>query len=73
MLYDSCISLGSADLLQALKVGKEIEITDITDLEEAAEGMPLDVVNVYQHLKDGSLNHLDAFEKAIAREERKSQ
>lgn len=69
-LYDSCISLGSQDLLSALKVGEEIEVTDIEDLEHAAEGMPLDVVNVYQHLKDGSLNHLDAFEKAIAREDR---
>lgn len=69
-LYDSCVSIGSEGLLSALRVGEEIEITDITDLEEAAEGMPLDVVNVYEHLKDGSLNHLDAFQKAIARTEK---
>ncbi|MBU1659258.1 DUF2202 domain-containing protein [bacterium] len=67
-LYNQCIELGQVSLLEALKVGRLIEITDIDDLEKAAEGMPLDVVNTYSNLKEGSLNHLDAFEKAIARE-----
>ena len=69
-LYNSCIGLGEVSLLEALKVGKLIEVTDIEDLEHAAEGMPLDVVNVYDNLKAGSLEHLDAFKKAIARESR---
>ncbi len=67
-LYNNCIGLGSVSLLEALKVGELIELTDIDDLEEAAEGMPSDVVKVYDNLKAGSLNHLDAFQTAIARE-----
>lgn len=65
-LYNQCIELGQVSLLEALKVGRLIEVTDIDDLEKAAEGMPCDVVQVYENLKNGSLNHLDAFEKAIA-------
>ena len=66
-LYNQCIQLGQVSHLEALKVGELIEVTDIEDLEHAAEGMPSDVVNVYENLKAGSFNHLDAFEKAIAR------
>ncbi|MEN8303175.1 MAG: DUF2202 domain-containing protein [Campylobacterota bacterium] len=64
-LYDSCVELGSEGLLPALRVGEEIELTDIADLEHASEGMPRDVVNVYANLKDGSLSHLDAFRRSI--------
>ena len=67
-LYNQCIQLGEVSLMEALKVGRHIEVTDIEDLEHAAEGMPSDVVNTYENLKNGSLNHLDAFEKAIASE-----
>ncbi len=66
-LYDTCVAEGSASLLDALKVGELIEVTDIKDLEEASVGMPSDVVNVYNNLKEGSLSHLDAFRSAIAR------
>lgn len=65
-LYNSCVSQGQISRLDALKVGELIELSDIDDLEHAAEGMPSDVVNTYENLKDGSLNHLDAFRKAIA-------
>jgi hypothetical protein len=68
-LYDNCVAQGSDSLIEALKVGVFIEITDIDDLERAAVGMPNDVVNVYENLKEGSLNHLDAFETAVAREQ----
>ena len=68
-LYDSCVAQGSNSLLEALKVGVFIEITDIDDLERAVVGMPNDVVNVFENLKEGSLNHLDAFETAVAREQ----
>jgi hypothetical protein len=67
-LYNQCIELGQVSLLEALKVGQLIEVTDIDDLEKAAEGMPSDVVNTYENLKSGSLNHLAAFEAAISRE-----
>lgn len=66
-LYDTCVGVGEETLLDALKIGELIEITDIEDLEHAAEGMPSDVVSVYENLKEGSLNHLDAFQTAIAR------
>lgn len=65
-LYDSCVARGSEGLLPALRVGEELELADIADLEEASVGMPSDVVNVYAKLKNGSLNHLDAFKRAIA-------
>lgn len=64
-LYNQCIELGQASHLEALKVGRLIEVTDIEDLEHAAEGMPSDVVKVFENLKEGSLSHLDAFETAI--------
>jgi len=66
-LYDTCVAEGEKSLLDALKVGELIELTDIDDLEEAAVGMPSDVVSVYESLKEGSLSHLDAFQAAIAR------
>ena len=67
-LYDTCVAEGQKSLLDALKVGELIEITDIDDLEHASVGMPADVVNVFENLKEGSLSHLDAFTAAIARE-----
>jgi hypothetical protein len=67
-LYNQCIELGQVSLLEGLKVGQLIEVTDIDDLDKAAEGMPSDVVNTYTNLKNGSINHLAAFEAAISRE-----
>ncbi|TNF43178.1 MAG: DUF2202 domain-containing protein [Epsilonproteobacteria bacterium] len=66
-LYDTCVGEGETSLLDALKIGELIEITDIDDLEHAAEGMPEDVVSVFENLKEGSLSHLDAFQTAIER------
>ncbi len=67
-LYDTCVAKGQQSLLDALEVGELIEVTDIEDLEHAMVGMPSDVVNVFENLKEGSLNHLDAFQTAISRE-----
>jgi hypothetical protein len=66
-LYNTCVGEGEQSLLDALKIGELIEYTDIEDLEHAAEGMPEDVVSVFESLKEGSLSHLDAFQTAIAR------
>jgi len=66
-LYNNCIAAGQNTLIDALYVGVDIERTDIDDLVDAAEGMPADVVQVYDNLKAGSLNHLAAFESAIQR------
>lgn len=65
-LYDQLIIDGSVSLLDALRVGVLIEETDITDLEEASVGMPIDVVNVFENIKEGSLSHLDAFTYSIS-------
>jgi len=67
-MYDGLIASGEGSLLDALYVGKLIEETDITDLEEREEEMPSDVVNTFESLKEGSYSHLDAFNVAIARE-----
>jgi hypothetical protein len=64
-LYDTLIAQGNESELAALEVGVYVEITDIDDLEHAEIGMPTDVVNVYENLKAGSYNHLDAFNAAV--------
>ena len=64
-LYDTLVAQGSVSELASLNVGEYIELTDIDDLEHAQIGMPSDVVKVFENLKAGSLNHLDAFRKAI--------
>lgn len=66
-LYDACIEQGGKSLLDALEVGEFIGNTEINDLEHASVGMPSDVVSVYKNLKEGDLNHLNAFQAAIYR------
>ena len=65
-LYDTLVAQGSVSELAALNVGEYVELTDIDDLEHAEIGMPSDVVNTYENLKEGSLSHLAAFRDAIA-------
>ena len=69
-LYDTCVGLGEESLLDALKVGELIEVTDIHDIDHVINDfdMPDDVISVFENLKEGSYNHLDAFQTAIARE-----
>ena len=64
-LYDTLVAQGSVSELAALNVGEYVELTDIDDLEHAEIGMPSDVVNTYENLKEGSLSHLAAFRDAI--------
>ena len=64
-LYDTLVVEGAKSELDGLKVGEYIEITDIDDLEHAQIGMPADVVRVFENLKAGSYNHLDAYRSAI--------
>lgn len=66
-LYNECVARGEESLYDALKVGEEIEIHDIKDLEESAIGMPSDVYNVFMNLKEGSQNHLEAFQAALTK------
>jgi len=68
--YDNLVAQGNESLLDALGVGVFIEELDIGDLTHAIEdmGMPDNVVRVYENLREGSYNHLEAFQTAIARE-----
>ncbi len=65
-LYSTLVAQGSVSLIEGLKVGVAIEEKDIADLTEAAQGMPADVVKVFNNLKEGSYNHLAAFNNALA-------
>jgi len=61
-LYEILAGAGSVSLVDALKVGVFIEITDITDLTEGiAATSRKDIKNVYTNLRKGSQNHWDAF------------
>ena len=66
-LYDYLVIVGMDSLPAALQVGIDIEILDITDLDERAVGMPSDVVRVFGNLKEGSQNHLEAFTYALSK------
>jgi hypothetical protein len=67
-LYTKLIQDGSASLVEALKVGVLIEVTDIADLKEGiATAMRRDITKVYTNLLQGSLNHFDAFCSDLAR------
>jgi len=63
-LYDTLVEQGSASLLEGLKVGIAIEAKDIEDIVTYEEGMPSDVVTVFENLRAGSMNHLEAFQTA---------
>lgn len=65
-LYDDLVAVGSKSLLDGLGVGIAIEEKDIDDILDYEAGMPADVVEVFENLRLGSLNHLAAFEKAYA-------
>jgi len=67
-LYDELLGLGMVSYTEALKVGVIIEKADLTDLEAAIDGTdskPL--ARTYQHLLTGSVHHLDAFTKLLAK------
>ncbi len=65
--YDNLVAQGSISLLEAYKVGVFIEELDIDDLTHAIEDldMPEDVISTYTNLREGSYNHLEAYETAI--------
>ena len=67
--YDDLVAQGSISLLEAYKVGVFIEELDIDDLTHTIEdlGMPADVINTYTNLREGSYNHLEAYQTAIER------
>ncbi|NOR56672.1 MAG: DUF2202 domain-containing protein [Sulfurovum sp.] len=70
-LYDTLTVQGEVSLLEALKVGKIVELVDIGTLTESIDemDMPDDIIRTYEILREGSYNHLESYEAAIAREE----
>lgn len=68
-LYDTLTAQGSNSLAEALVVGCTIEDLDIRDLYLAIDGAAhADLDVVFQHLLDGSMNHLRAFVSALEAE-----
>jgi len=66
--HDELLALGLVSYAEALGVGVAIETADIHDLQLAIDGTcsrPL--ARTYQHLLNGSQNHLRAFTKLLAR------
>jgi hypothetical protein len=67
-LYQSLVATGSASLMDAMKVGLKIEEMDIADLRQAIQSTDNnDLKRVYQHLEQGSQNHLRAFAMQLKR------
>jgi hypothetical protein len=67
-MYDDLIAQGSSSLTDALEVGVAIEETDISDLETLLdEEIPADIEKVYGDLLGGSFNHLNAFNRQLAK------
>ena len=65
-LYNSLITRGLSSLQEAYRVGVDIEVLDISDLQEAmADTNRADIENVYGNLLDGSYNHLSAFKSML--------
>ena len=68
LLYDDLVESGSASLREGLLVGVFIEELDIEDLTACLDDTThADIQNVYTSLIDGSLSHLDSFQKVLAR------
>jgi len=66
--HDDLLALGIVSYAEALGVGVAIESDDILDLQAAIDGTssrPLG--RTYQHLLNGSENHLKAFTRLLAR------
>jgi len=67
-IYDDLIEKGLKSQYDALQVGKQIEETDIADLEEAiANTKDIYLKQVYSNLLRASENHLRAFNRQLSR------
>lgn len=66
--YDDLVAIGVTDYIRALhEVGGYIEELDMIDLQEALDvnQTPVDLMTAYEHLMEGSKNHLRAFVSAL--------
>ncbi|HSO46158.1 MAG TPA: DUF2202 domain-containing protein [Rhodoferax sp.] len=68
-LYNTLMTLGQVNLIEALKVGALIEETDIHDINEKLTITDeADIVTVYTSLLCGSRNHLRAFNENLLKQ-----
>ena len=67
-MYQDLSQKGLSSYEAALEVGKAVEIKDIEDLERKAARATPDVEAVFMNLRQGSQNHLSAFERQLARD-----
>ncbi|MCF8160984.1 MAG: DUF2202 domain-containing protein [Polaromonas sp.] len=65
-LYDSLVAASQVSLIEALKVGAEIEELDIRDINAQKTNIDnADILLVYTNLVNASANHLRAFMKVL--------
>lgn len=68
--YYELVDIGDNSYVDGLYVGATIEEIDMIDIMHAIDvTYHVDVVNTYQHLLEGSKNHLRAYVKALASQE----
>lgn len=66
-LYNTLIQQGSVSDIEALKVGVLIEQVDIADLDKGLQNIDnADITFVYNNLRKGSINHLNAFTRNLS-------
>ncbi len=67
-LYNELIIRGNLSLKDAFQVGVDIEVLDIEDLEYQLSNVVdnSDIIRVYTNLKNGSINHLAAFNRNLS-------
>jgi hypothetical protein len=67
-LYDTLIAQGKQSVSEAYTVGKAIEEKDIADItKQLATASDSDIVSTLNALRDGSENHLRAFNRQLGR------
>ncbi len=67
-MYDGLLATGSANEVAAFGVGRTVELDDIAKLDAAiARATQTDVRQVYTNLRSGSVQHLRAFDRQLAR------
>ncbi len=65
-LYDDLLEKGSLSIKDAMEVGRLVEITDIEDLDRILLGNPPDDYKVvFENLRRGSEQHLNAFNRQL--------
>ena len=68
-LYASLVASSLSDLIEALKVGAQIEELDMRDITVQKAGIDnADILMVYDNLLRGSRNHLRAFVKVLVQQ-----